>query len=188
MALGEDADLVIDPNCFWYVPTAMRMIPKLAECGVSLLEQPIPRWDVAGMAKLSDMQLIPIMGDEGVCSPQDALKFTEKRAAHAFSLKLHKAGGIARSASMASIAAAAGVRLFGGTTLETSIGTAASLHLFCSLPELSEGCELFGPKLLAEDIVENPIEYRDFEVWIPKRSGLGVTLDEEKVDRYRRCP
>jgi muconate cycloisomerase len=84
------------------------------------------------------------------------------------------------------VAEAAGIGCYGGTTLETSVGTAASLHLYCTLPNLSEGCELFGPLLLADDIVEEPVEYRDFQVWVPRGPGLGVSLDEEKVSHYRR--
>jgi muconate cycloisomerase len=185
-ALGEDARLVIDPNSSWDLPTAMRMIPELAEAGVSLLEQPLPRWDIGGMAKLADMQLVPLMGDEGVCSPHDALAFAERRAAHVFSLKVHKTGGLSRSKKVAAIAEAAGIRCFGGTNLETSVGTAAALHLYCALANLSEDCELFGPLLLADDIVEEPIGYRDFRAWLPHGPGLGVSLDEEKVEHYRR--
>lgn len=184
--LGEDARLVIDPNSSWDVPTTMRMIPKFAEAGVSLLEQPVPRWDIEGMAKLADMQLVPLMGDEGVCSPHDALAFAERRAAHVFSLKPHKTGGLSRTKKIAAVAEAAGIRCFGGTNLETSVGTAAALHLYCALGNLTEDCELFGPLLLADDIVEEPIRYRDFQVWAPHGPGLGISLDEEKVEQYRR--
>lgn len=184
--LGENARLVIDPNSSWDVPTAMHMVPRLAEAGISLLEQPIPRWDVDGMAKLADMQLVSIMGDEGVCSSHDALAFAERRAAHVFSLKLHKSGGISRSKKIAAVAEAAGIRCFGGTNLETSVGTAAALHFYCALGNLTEDCELFGPLLLADDIVEEPIQYRDFQVWVPHGPGLGVSLDEVKVEQYRR--
>ena len=185
-ALGEEARLIIDPNQSWDEVTAMRLLPRLAEAGVSLLEQPLPRWNLDGMARLAEMELVPIMADEGMCTVQDALAFAKRRAAHVFSLKIHKSGGLTRTNKTAAIAEAAGVRLYGGTTLETSLGTAASLHLYCTLPDLSEGCELFGPLLLKDDIVEEPVEYRDFRVWVPRGPGLGVSLDEEKVNHYRR--
>lgn len=185
-ALGGEARLIIDPNQSWDVITSMRLLPRLAEAGVSLLEQPLPRWDVDGMARLVETELVPIMADEGMYSVQDALAFAKRRAAHVFSLKTHKSGGITRTNKTAVVAEAAGIRLYGGTTLETSVGTAASLHLYCTMPHLSEGCELFGPRLLADDIVERPVEYRDFRVWVPRGPGLGVSLDEEKVSHYRR--
>jgi muconate cycloisomerase len=185
-ALGGEARLIIDPNQSWDVITTTRLLPRLAEAGVSLLEQPLPRWDVDGMARLVEMELVPIMADEGMHSVQDALAFARRRAAHVFSLKTHKSGGLTRTNKTAAVAEAAGIRCYGGTTLETSVGTAASLHLYCTMPHLSEGCELFGPLLLADDIVEQPVEYRDFRVWVPRGPGLGVSLDEEKVSHYRR--
>ena len=185
-ALGEEARLIIDPNQSWDGVTAMRLLPRLAEAGVSLLEQPLPRWDLDGMARLVEMELVPIMADEGMYSVQDALAFAKRRAAHVFSLKTHKSGGITRTNKTAAVAEAAGIRCYGGTTLETSVGTAASLHLYCTMPNLSEGCELFGPLLLADDIVEESVQYRDSRVWVPRGPGLGVSLDEEKVSHYRR--
>ncbi len=185
-AVGEEARLIIDPNQSWDGVTAIRLLPRLAEAGVSLLEQPLPRWDLDGMARLVEMELVPIMADEGMYSVQDALAFAKRRAAHVFSLKTHKSGGLTRTNKTAAVAEAAGIRCYGGTTLETSVGTAASLHLYCTLPNLTEGCELFGPLLLADDIAEQPVEYRDFRVWVPRGPGLGVSLDEEKVSHYRR--
>jgi muconate cycloisomerase len=185
-ALGEEARLIIDPNGSWDEVTALRLLPRLAEAGVSLLEQPLPRWNLDGMAKLVEMELVPIMADEGMCTVQDALAFAKRHAAHVFSLKVHKSGGITRTNKTAAVAEAAGIRCYGGTTLETSVGTAASLHLYCTIPGLSEGCELFGPLLLKDDIVEEPVEYRDFRAWVPHRAGLGINLDEEKVNHYRR--
>jgi muconate cycloisomerase len=185
-ALGEEARLIIDPNGSWDEVTSMRLLPRLAEAGVSLLEQPLPRWNLDGMARLVEMNLVPIMVDEGMYSVQDALTVVERRAAHVFSLKIPKSGGITRTNKTAAVAEAAGIRCFGGTTLETSVGTAACLHLYCTIPNLSEGCELFGPLLLADDVVEEPVEYRDFRAWVTRGPGLGVSLDEEKVKRYRR--
>lgn len=185
-ALGEEARLVIDPNGSWDEMTAMKLLPRLAEAGVSLLEQPLPRWNLDGMARLAGMELVPIMADESVCSVQDALAAVERRAAHVFSLKIPKSGGLTGAKKTATVAEAAGVRCYGGSTLETSVGTAASLHLYCTIPNLTEGCELFGPLWLADDIVEDPVEYRDFQAWVPRGPGLGVSLDEEKVKCYRR--
>lgn len=185
-AVGERADLVVDPNGSWDELKSVRALPRLREMGVSLLEQPLPAWDLEGMSRLRAMQLVPVMADECMHTVQDALAVVERRAAHVFSLKVLKSGGIAGARKTAVVAEAAGLRCFGGTSLETSVGTAAGMHLFSAVPNLTEGCELFGPLLLADDVVEEPLEFRDFRIWRPKGPGLGVALDEEKVDHYRR--
>lgn len=185
-ALGNRARLTIDPNGSWDELKATRLLPRLAEVGITLLEQPLPYWNLDGMARLTATNLVPIMADESMCSVHDALAVVERCAAHVFSLKVLKSGGITGAQKTATVAEAAGICCFGGTSLESSVGTAASMNLFSALPNLTEGCELFGPLFLADDIVEEPLEYRDFRVWRPRGPGFGVSLDEEKVEHYRR--
>jgi muconate cycloisomerase len=87
---------------------------------------------------------------------------------------------------VAAIAEAAGLSLFGGTMLESGIGTAASAQLFSTLPTLRWGCQLFGPLLFKDDIAANSPEYRDFDLVVPNGPGFGVVLDEDKLAFYRR--
>jgi muconate cycloisomerase len=72
--------------------------------------------------------------------------------------------------------------------LESSIGTAAHLHVYASLPRLEEGCELIGPQLLTDEVVEEPVRARDGRVAVPPGPGIGVCLDEERVAHYARRP
>lgn len=185
-ALKGRAGITIDPNGAWDELIAMRWLPIMEEAGVELFEQPLPRWNLDGMSRLAMRLDAPVMADESVCSIQEALAVVRQGAADVFALKIPKSGGITNVKKVAAVAEAAGVPCFGGSTLETSIGTAASLNVYCTVPNLTEGCELFGPLWLADDIVEEPIEFRDRHAWVPHGPGLGVTLDEEKVDHYRR--
>ena len=84
------------------------------------------------------------------------------------------------------VAQAAGIGLYGGTLLEGTIGTAASLHAWATLPEMAWGTEMFGPLLLKDDIVVEPLNYSEFGVALPKGPGLGITLDEDKLAHYAR--
>ncbi len=86
----------------------------------------------------------------------------------------------------AHIAEAAGIALYGGTMLEGSIGTLASAHAFLTLRQLTWGTELFGPLLLTEEIVNEPPRYHDFHLHIPRTPGLGLTLDEQRLERFAR--
>jgi len=86
----------------------------------------------------------------------------------------------------ASIAEAAGIALYGGTMLEGGLGTMASAHAFVTLNKLAWDTELFGPLLLTEDILSEPLVYRDFELHVPNTPGLGLSLDEERLAFFRR--
>ena len=70
--------------------------------------------------------------------------------------------------------------------LEAGVGTAASAQLFATFPRLDWGTELFGPLLLTEEILAEPLRYEDFSLVVPEGPGLGVALDEDKVARFRR--
>lgn len=88
--------------------------------------------------------------------------------------------------TVAAIAQAAGISLYGGTMLEGGIGTAASAHLSAALPSLARGTELFGPLLLKAELLAEPMRYADFALEVPTGPGLGVVLDEDRVAFYRR--
>ena len=107
-------------------------------------------------------------------------------AADAVSLKLVKSGGLLGVRKMAAVAEAAGIALYGGCLLESSVGAAAHLQVFATLRELAWGCEHFGPQILTGDLVTEPLHYQDFHVHMPAGPGLGVTLDESALRHYAR--
>lgn len=185
-ALGDRASVRVDVNQAWDLLTARKGAQMLADAGVDLIEQPLARDDRLGMASLAATAPIAIMADEALRGPHDALQFVRDRAAHAFSLKPAQAGGLTAARDVAAIAHAARVGLYGGTMLEGSVGTAASAHLFAALPAMQWGTELFGPLLQTDEILADPLTYRDFALEVPAGPGLGVALDWDKVAHFRR--
>jgi muconate cycloisomerase len=170
----------------WDESVARRGIAMLADVGCDLVEQPIDRLNRAGMARLRGTASIPIMADEALHGPQDAYDFAVRAAADVFSVKIAQSGGLIAAKRVQAIAEAACIALYGGTMLEAGIGTIASAHVFATFPELVFGTELFGPLLLTEEILAEPIDYGDFGMAVPDAPGLGITLDEDRVGFFRR--
>jgi muconate cycloisomerase len=185
-ALAGRASLIVDANQAWDETTAVRCLPVLAELGVRLVEQPLPAWNLAGMARLRARSTVPLMADEGVFSAHDMLDVARAGAADVVSLKLVKHGGLLATRDVAAVAEAAGIGLYGGCLLESSIGAAAHLQVFAGLRELAWGCEHFGPQILVDDLVEEPLHFADFCIHLPAGPGLGVTLDQDKLRHYAR--
>ena len=185
-AVAGRSSVRVDVNQAWDELTAAKWIPRLAAVGVELVEQPVPRWNYAALARLARDNACAIMADESVDTVQSALALASGACADVFALKLTKAGGIANTIKVAAIAEAAGIGLYGGCMLETAIGTAAYAQVFASLAGINHGCELFGPLLLKDTIAVDTIELRDFTIRIPDRPGIGVDLDEDKLSFYRR--
>jgi muconate cycloisomerase len=185
-ALAGRASLIVDANQAWDETTAMRWLPVLAELGVRLVEQPLPAWNLAGMARLRARSTVPLMADECVFSAHEMLDVARAGAADVVSLKLVKHGGLLATCDVAAVAEAAGIGLYGGCLLESSIGAAAHLQVFAGLRELAWGCEHFGPQILVDDLVEKPLRFTDFRIHLPAGPGLGVTLDRGKLRYYAR--
>jgi muconate cycloisomerase len=185
-ALEGRASLIVDANQAWDETTALRCLPVLAEIGVTLIEQPLPAWNILGMARLRTRSTVPLMADECVFSTHDMLDVARAGAADVVSLKLVKHGGLLAMREVASVAGAAGIGLYGGCLLESSIGAAAHLQVFAGLRDLAWGCEHFGPQILTGDLVTEPLRFADFHIHLPTGPGLGVTLDPEQLRRYAR--
>ncbi|MDF3887958.1 muconate/chloromuconate family cycloisomerase [Cupriavidus basilensis] len=185
-ALGDRAKVTVDVNQAWNEVDAALGIAALEAAGIDLIEQPTPREHRGALARLAARFTVPIMADEGITGPEDAIELVRDACADVFALKIAKSGGIYGMMRTAAIADAAGVLLYGGTMLEGSIGSIASAHGFSALPQLTWGTELFGPLLLKDDIVTARPQYRDFDLHIPEGPGLGLQIDEDKLAFYRR--
>jgi muconate cycloisomerase len=138
------------------------------------------------MARLCARSPIPIMADEALQGPATAYDFARDAAANVFAVKIEQSGGLTAAKQVQAIADAAGVALYGGTMLEAAIGTVASAHVFATFPRLAFGTELFGPLLLTEEILEEPLDYRAFSLAVPEKPGLGIALDEDRIAFFRR--
>ncbi|WP_318240589.1 muconate/chloromuconate family cycloisomerase [Brevundimonas guildfordensis] len=185
-ALGDRASVRVDVNRAWDEASATRGVAMLEAAGCDLVEQPVDAHLRGAMARLSQRFTIPIMADESLTGPASAFDFAAGAAADVFAVKIAQSGGPKAACAVAAIAEAAGVALYGGTMLEGPIGTAASAHAFSTFAHLSFQTELFGPLLLTEEILEEPLAYADFGLKVPDGPGLGVRLDADKVAFFRR--
>lgn len=185
-ALGDRGSVRVDVNQGWDEIQADRGMAMLQDVGCDLVEQPVARHAVAAMARLSARHTIPIMADESLHGPVEGFDIAARSAARIYAIKIAQSGGSFPAHAVAMIADAAGIGLYGGTMLEGTVGTAASAQLFSTFAALQWGTELFGPLLLTDDIVVEPLRYADFELRVPTAPGLGITLDEDKVAHFRR--
>ncbi|WP_282568161.1 muconate/chloromuconate family cycloisomerase [Bosea sp. Tri-44] len=185
-ALGGRASVRVDINQAWSETTASACLPMLADAGVDLIEQPIALKNLKGMARLARETSVAIMADEALNGPETAFQIASLAAADVFALKIEQSGGLYAGAKVAAIAEAAGIGLYGGTMLEGAVGTIASAQLFSTIAKLEWGTELFGPLLLTEEILEEPLDYSEFSLGVPTGPGLGIALDEARIARFRR--
>ena len=185
-AVGDRASIRVDVNQAWSEATASACLPLLKDAGVDLVEQPIALKNIRGMARLARETSIAIMADEALHGPETAFHFAQAEAADVFALKILQSGGLFAGAKVAAIAEASGIGLYGGTMLEGAVATIASAQLFSTFAKMEWGTELFGPLLLTEEILEEPLDYSEFSLKVPDGPGLGIALNEGQLTRFRR--
>lgn len=183
-ALGDRAAVRVDVNMAWNEVEAAWGMAALAEAGCELVEQPVAT--ASGLSRLVRRFPVALMADESITGPDSAFEIARVHGADVFAIKIEQNGGLFNAQRTAAIADAAGIGLYGGTMLEGAPGTIASAHLFATFPQLDWGTELFGPLLLTEEILQEPLDYSDFELSVPNGPGLGIALDEDRVAFFAR--
>ena len=183
-ALGDRAAVRVDVNMAWSETEAALGMAALADAGCELVEQPVA--SAAALARLVRRFPLALMADEALTGPESAFDLACAQGADVFAVKLEQSGGAFNALRVAAIADAAGIGLYGGTMLEGAVGTVISAHAFATFANLQWGTELFGPLLLTEEILAEPLDYGDFELTVPAGPGLGVTLDEDRVAFFAR--
>ena len=183
-ALGSRASVRVDVNMAWSEVEANKGLSGLEAAGCDLAEQPVE--SPTALARLAARFAIPIMADESLQGPETAFALARASAADVFAVKIAQSGGLSQAGRVAAIADAASIGLYGGTMLEGAIGTIASAHLFSTFPRLAWGTELFGPLLLTEQLLTEPLQYQDFELSVPTGPGLGIELDGDRLRFFQR--
>lgn len=182
--LGDEVSLQIDLNNVWTLSTALKFGSRMMEV-VDYLEQPVEAWNHKGLAELRRAGC-RTMADESLYTTQDMLNMAELQSVDILALKPMKSGGLGNVQRIAQIADAAGVACYAGTFMESSLGISAHVHLAETLPNLTEGGELFGGLWLADDITEETVTYHNGKVFAPQGPGHGIHIDPKRIQRFIR--
>ena len=162
-----DKELRVDANCGWTVKQAIAMLPVLREFGVTVLEQPLPPDQVAGLAEISRRAEIPVIADESCRTVEDIPPLVG--AVDGINIKLAKCGSLREALRMIAVARAHGMMVMVGCMIESSLGITAAAH-FTPLVDI---VDLDGAALLANDPFTGA-GIAGGQVTLPDGPGLGV--------------
>jgi len=182
--VGPEVSLRADANQGWDVPTALKFIKGVEELGLEFLEQPLPKWDIDGLAYLRSKSSTPIMADEAATTEHDVLEIIKKKAADFISIKVVKSGGIMRSRRIAYLADCGGIKCYLGSQGETSVGTSAGLHFALSANSFNYGGEIYGPQFFVKDIVKQPVRIEGGFIYPSDEPGFGVELNMDMIEEF----
>jgi muconate cycloisomerase len=183
-ALGPEIALCADANCGFSREAARHYLEAVDQAKLLFLEQPLDVADLAGLETLARMSPTRIGADEGI----HALHHIEahaQRGAGGISLKLIKLGGFSAALEAAALCQQLKLEInVAAKVAESSIASAAAIHLACALPRIAWGVSLTHV-YLAEDLVRRPQPLLDGTIALPDAPGLGVEVDEAQIARFR---
>lgn len=175
-AVGPRPTIRLDANQGWTPREAVRVIRSIEDAGlgVELVEQPVSRWDVEGLAWVSDRVNLPILADEAVFGVRDLLEVIRRRAADMVNVKLAKCGGLTTARTVLGLAEAQEMGTIVGSMMETGIGIGAAASLAAAYGTTAVA-DLDAAWWLASSPVQGGLRYEGATVVLPDAPGLGIT-------------
>jgi len=184
-AVGSEIKLRADANAGYSVEQAIALGRLLEPWNLQLLEQPVAADDLAGMARVRKSIGIPVMADESITDPASLIAVIRADCADLVKLKVMKQGGFLACRRMLETATAAGLRVVIGHGFGLGVNTVAEIMLAATSRNVIDGLECVGPLKTADDVVTHKLDLSSGTLALPLGPGLGVTLDEGKVEQYR---
>ncbi len=195
-AVGNKIKIMIDANGGWVYHQALYVLQRVAKYDVYVAEQPVPWWDIDGLARLRRKVDVPIFPDESAKELNDLIKIIEAEAADGLFLKMPKAGGILKSQKWVAIAQAANLPVMCGCMIDSGLGAACTAQFLAATEWIGKiEQEAIGPLNLYNipDTVSTPLKddlavkvprYEGGFLYPPDGPGIGVELNEDAVKKH----
>ena len=177
--IGRDVPIFIDANQGYNEADAIRVLRAIEKYNVQSAEQPLPKDNIEGMARLNSISPIPIMADESLFDHRDALRIVRYNACSSFNIKLAKSGGIHNALKIHSIAEAADIKCQVGCMNETRLGLTALAH-FALACKMVIYYDIDSNLLFKDDPITGGITLnKDLSLKMPDAIGIGADIDEK---------
>ena len=181
--LVPDGFLWADANGGYDEATALEVAPKLAKIGVPVLEQPLPANHLDGYRRLKKQGALPIIMDESIVSSVELQEFIKLRLLDGVAMKPARCGGLTEARRQIEILQQAGLMFLGSGLTDPDVSLAASLALYGAY-DLKYPAAMNGPQFLDGTVLKQPFTVSGGELSVPGGPGLGVEVDEGKIQQY----
>lgn len=187
-AIGPGPGLMVDANSAYTAHTAIRMGRQFEEQDIFHFEEPVPFHDLGAMAQVAAALDVPVAGGEQDHTRYRFREILEQGAADILQCDVTKAGGLSECKKIAAMADAFGKPVTPHNTAQT-VGMAATLHFLASTPNCryAQECTILPDQKVdpaRDELLTEPFRVVNGTLSVPKGPGLGVTLNEEIVERF----
>lgn len=182
--IGPKAKIRLDANGAWKVNEALRNLERLDEYDIDFIEQPVVQDPLANMQEVRSRCRMAVSANEGLWTPEDAVRQINGRSADVFCFSPFFTGSLAQFQRLAWMAHYQGLQVCRHTHGELGIFASACHHITLTLPSIVEGNQQTA-HMMKDDIVTETIPITFAPAWgVPEGPGIGVTVDEDKLAKY----
>jgi L-alanine-DL-glutamate epimerase-like enolase superfamily enzyme len=174
-AVGDGPFIKVDANEAYDAKTAIRLAKGLADHGVEIFEQPVPRDQFDALWEVKKHSPVKIEADQSVRSAADAQMLIKNRMVDSINTGIPKTGSIGEVRKIAELCEINGIRCALSNTAGSMVGDAAALHLAVSTPGISPLCELGEFEVVSGDPFFG-LSIDKGTISVPEGEGLGVSL------------
>ena len=185
-AVGPKIQVRVDANDHYCPSDAIRLIRAIERYNIEHVEQPISRRDLLGMVEVRKAVGIPLMTDDMVTTPEEAMTVIRLGAADRIKVKVTK-HGLDGAKLIVDMLAAAGLTPVLGHVFEMGLAAVAEAHLAAAVRNLAGPHEIgsMQPMGVDADIILENLRPRSGFIQLPDGPGLGVHLDWGRIDGMR---
>jgi len=184
-AVGSAMQLRIDANALYDADTSLKLVRMVKEYNLQLFEQPAPKDDLAGLARVRREGGIPVMADESVSDHASLIAVIKAGAADFVKFGIKQAGGMLRASRMLATAQAAGIPCVIGHGFGLDPSTLAEIMLAATSRNVVSGLECVGPLKVKDTVATTRLDISSGSLPLPQGPGLGISLSDAKLEQYR---
>jgi L-alanine-DL-glutamate epimerase-like enolase superfamily enzyme len=185
-AMGPHAALRVDANDHYRPADAIRVIRAIERYNIEHVEQPLPRGDMLGMVEVKRAIGVPLMTDDMVATPADAMMVARLGAADRVKVKVTK-HGLDGAMLIIGMLETAGIACVLGHVFEMGLAAVAEAHLASCMRNLAPPHEMgsMQPMGIRADVIKDELQPTPGSIRLPHGPGLGVTLDWDRINSMR---
>ncbi|MGQ4809471.1 D-galactarolactone cycloisomerase [Candidatus Entotheonellaceae bacterium PAL068K] len=184
-AVGDRFDILVDVNGAYSPHHAIEVGKQLEDCGVCHFEEPVPFYDLPGLAQVADALALPIAAGEMQYNRWQFRDLILQGRVDILMPDVIKAGGLSELQKIAALASACNKPISTHNTQPT-VCTAANVH-FCAVHQHASYAHEYNiePVSIRDEwpILKTPLEVKDGHIALPEGPGLGIELDDAMVRR-----
>jgi len=193
--VGPDMSLCVDANEGYTTPgQAIQTVRRMQDAGLIYVEQPV--MGIERIARVAEAIDIPVMADESAWNAHDVVQIIAQDAAQIVSIYTTKPGGLYKAMQVSAVCQAAGIICNVNGSVETGVGNLANVHLAAAAPAVTLSNVIpvsmpaehqngrIGGIYYADDLLTEPMIFENGGIRVPDAPGMGMLVDEAKVEKY----